>query len=42
MEGDKYRGVMKFHLDLIDTLKSHDYHGAQYEARRAGWARKGM
>ncbi|KAF8805695.1 hypothetical protein BYT27DRAFT_7339642 [Phlegmacium glaucopus] len=42
LDGDKYRAVMKQHLTLIDTLKGHQYHGAQYESRRAGWARKGM
>ena len=33
---------MQHHLHLIDTLKRHEYHGARYEDRRAGWAREGM
>ncbi|KAF8800630.1 hypothetical protein BYT27DRAFT_7262788 [Phlegmacium glaucopus] len=42
LDGDTYRVVMKHHLHLIDTLKGHAYHGAQYEACRTEWAWKGM
>ncbi|KAF8816999.1 hypothetical protein BYT27DRAFT_7325725, partial [Phlegmacium glaucopus] len=42
LDGDKYRAIMKQHLTLIDTLKGHQYHGAQYESCCTRWARKGM
>lgn len=33
---------MQHHLHLIETVKAHEYHGARYDGRRNGWARKGM
>jgi hypothetical protein len=29
-------------MDMISQCKMHDYHGVQFETRRAEWARKGM
>ena len=36
LDGDTHRAVSKHHLSLIDTLKTHEYHGARWSSGLRG------
>ncbi|KJA21262.1 hypothetical protein HYPSUDRAFT_203038 [Hypholoma sublateritium FD-334 SS-4] len=41
-DGDKGRDIQSSYQTLVDKIKANEYHGQQYEARRADWARQAM